>query len=370
MRSFDPYGIRILALAVLPALILMGGSAEAKPGDADVIPDDLAKAEAEKKKAEEEEAKAAKDPKAKKKPPRRTEGRFPALKVSFNFAFSQNQGVVGIPDGVTLALGLNLQGDLIYRRRTHEWVSKLVILHTQTKIPNIDPFIKAADTFELATLYQYRFPKVAWLGLFAGIRLQSALLPGSVVRDTDIAVSIKELDGTFVDTNVTAQKAFRLTGPFSPLFFKQFAGALAKPLMRPWMNIDIKLGIGAVEVWTTDGLAVTDDAATADLIEMSRLQDYIQGGVELQVGINGVLANKLLTYGFYAEVMYPFAHNAETDLEGAELINSELRFTLGIKLWSWASLSYSLNVLRVPLIVDKWQVTNNLMLSITANLVK
>lgn len=364
------YGIRVLGLAALPALLLAGGSAQAKPTDADVIPDDVVKAEEARKKAEAEEAKAAKDPKAKKKPPKRTEGWFPTLKAGFNFAFSQNQGVVGLTDGVTLALGLNVQGDLIYRKRTHEWVSKLVILHTQTKIPNIDPFIKAADTFELSTLYQYRFPKVPWLGLFAGIRLQSALLPGSVVRDTDIAVSVKELDGTFLDTNITAQKAFRLTGPFSPLFLKQFAGGLAKPLMRPWMNIDIKLGIGAVEVWTTDGLAVTDDAATADILEMSRMQDYIQGGVELQVGVTGVLANKLLTYGFYAEVMYPFAHNAETDLEGAELINTDFRFTLGIKLFTWASLNYSLNVLRVPLIVDKWQVTNTLMLSITANLVK
>lgn len=370
MRRSDPTRIRATLLAILPTLVLMGGQAQAKPVDADVIPDDVLKAEAERKKAEEEAAKDPKDPKAKKKPAKPKEGWIPALKAGFNFAFSQNQGVVGIPDGVTLALGLNVQGDLIYRKRTHEWVSKLVILHTQTKIPNIDPFIKAADTFELSTLYQYRFPKISWLGLFAGIRLQSALLPGSVVRDTDIAVSVKELDGTFLDTNITAQKAFRLTGPFSPLFFKQFAGALAKPLMRPWMNIDIKLGIGAVEVWTTEGLVVTDDAATADVLEMSRLQDYVQGGVELQIGINGVLANKLLTYGFYAEVMYPFAHNAETDLEGAELLNTEFRFTLGIKLFSWASLNYSLNVLRVPLIVDKWQVTNNLMLSITANLVK
>jgi hypothetical protein len=348
----------------------MGGQAQAKPVDADVIPDDVLKAEAERKKAEEEAAKAAKDPKAKKKPAKPKEGWIPALKAGFNFAFAQNQGVVGIPDGVTLALGLNVQGDLMYRKRTHEWVSKLVILHTQTKIPNIDPFIKAADMFELSSLYQYRFPKVSWLGLFAGLRLQSALLPGAVVRDTDIAVSIKELDGTFTPSNITAQKAYRLTGPFAPLFFKQFAGALAKPLMRPWMNIDFKLGIGAVEVWTRDGVAAADDAATADVLEMNRLQDYVQAGVEAQLGITGVFANKILNYGIYAEVMYPFAHNAETDLEGAELINTEFRFTLGIKLFSWASLNYSLSVLRVPLIVDKWQVTNNLMLSITANLVK
>lgn len=364
MERFDPPRSRLLLLVSLPVLLLGSQVARAKPAESDVIPDEIAKAEAEKKKAEAEAKKKGKTPGKPK------DGWHPSLKAGFNFAFSQTQGVVGITDGVTLALGLQVHGGLIYRLRTHEWVSKLVILHTQTKVPNIEPFLKAVDTFEFSTLYQYRFPKVPWLGLFAGLRMQTALMPGSLVRDTDIALEITELDGTVTSRSLIAQKPFRLTGPFAPFFLKQFAGGLAKPLTKPWMSIDIKLGIGAVEVWTSEGVVVKDDKATADVLEMARLQDYIQAGAELQVGVTGVLANKILTYGLYAEVMFPFAHTAETDLEGVELVNMDFRFTLGIKLFSWASLVYSLSALRVPLIVDQWQVTNNLMLSITADLVK
>ena len=44
--------------------------------------------------------------------------------------------------------------------------------------------------------------------------------------------------------------------------------------------------------------------------------------------------------------------------------------TLGIKLWKWVSLNYALAVLRIPLIQEDWQVTNTLLLTVKANLVK
>lgn len=363
MRRSDPWRIRALLLA-LPLVLAAGSAGPARAAGSDIIPDDIAKAEAAKKKAEEEAAKK------KKKPEKPKDGWHPSLKAGFNFAFAQNQGVVGIPDGITLALGLQIDAGVVFRKATHEWENKLLVVHTQTKVPSIEPFIKAADQFELSSFYSYRFPKVPWLGLFAGLKLQTSLLPGSLVKDTDTSIAIAELDDTVTNAFLTAQKPYRMTGSFAPLFFKQFAGALAKPLMRPWMTIDFKLGIGAVEVWTSDGLVVKDDKDTADVLELARLQDYVQAGVEAQLGLTGVLANKILTYGVFAQVMYPFAHNADTDLKGAELINAEFKVTLSVKLFSWASLNYSLAVLRAPLIIDKWQVTNNLMLSITANLVK
>lgn len=345
---------------LFPAALLLAGltapsAARGATAKGDYIPDDVVKVKKKKKKK-------------KKAPPK--DGWFPSLKAGFSFAFSQNQGVVGITDGVTLALGLQLHGGLTYRHGGHEWVSKLTILHTQTKVPNLDPFIKAADLFELSSLYQYRFRRVKWLGVFGGLRLSTALLPGDLVRDADTNLAITRLDGAVDNDVATGQRPYQLTKSFAPLLFKQFAGGLAKPLDKPWLAIDIRLGLGAMEVWVRDGLVVDDNKDTADLLELKELQDFVQAGAELQLEMKGKAAKDVLSYGLAAEVMYPFAQNVKTDLTGAELINTEVRFTLGIKLFKWASLDYSLSVLRVPLIVDKWQVVNNLMLSITANIVK
>ena len=48
----------------------------------------------------------------------------------------------------------------------------------------------------------------------------------------------------------------------------------------------------------------------------------------------------------------------------------EISFNLAVKLSSWAALTYNLAVTRIPLVLNKWQVTNSVMLSITLGLVK
>jgi hypothetical protein len=344
-----------VAATLLAAAFALGLADPARAAADDPLPDEL----------------MAKKKKKKKKKSKKKEGWNPALKAGLNFAFSQNQGVVGIPDGVTVALGLQIDGKLLYRRGNHEWLSELGILHTQSKVPNVDPFVKAADQFILSTLYQYRFkPRVPWLGVFGGVRLNTALLPGNLVRTEDTTLELQYRDGRVEPDTAPAQERYRLTDSFAPLLFKQFAGALLNPLERDWLEIDVRFGLGAVEVWTRDGFVIDDDDATADVLELKQLQDYVQGGVELHLDLSGTVVDKILSYGLHLELMYPFAHNADTDLEGIALFNTELKFTLNVKVFEWASLNYALSVVRTPLIVDKWQVVNSLMLSLTANIVK
>ena len=51
-------------------------------------------------------------------------------------------------------------------------------------------------------------------------------------------------------------------------------------------------------------------------------------GAEVQIALTGHAFKKMLSYGLHVEVMFPFAHNAETDLKGAELINTEIKALL------------------------------------------
>lgn len=352
MRTRSCWAMR-LAVMVLPLALVLGHSTPSLADKADIIPDEVVKKK-----------------KKKKKKKLTADGWHKSLKAGFSFAFAQNQGVVGIPDGITIALGLQLNGKLLYRKGGHEWVSTLNIVHTESKIPNIDPFIKAADQFDLMSLYQYRFkPRIKWLGVFAGLRVVTPLLPGNYVPQEDQPLLLHYLDGTAVPDVATGQKRYRLTRSFAPLVFRQFLGALAKPLEKDWLDVDVRLGLGSREVWTRQGFVVKNDDTTPEL-DLVQMQDYVEGGVELQLALTGHAFGKLLSYGLNVDVMFPFANNAETDLKGAELINTEIKAVLGIKVFSWASLNYTLSVVRAPLIVDEWQVVNSLMLSITANIVK
>ncbi len=341
--------------SVLSIALLGAAAAEARADDAGVLPDEIVK-------------KPKKKKKAKKK---LQDGWHPSLSAGFTFAFSQSQGVVGVQDGISMALGLLANGALVYRKGPHSWISTLGVVHTQSKTPGIDLFIKSADQFQLTSYYQYRFPRLKMLGIVAGAKFSTALLPGSLILAEDTAIDKTPEDPTDFYDMAEAQKAYRLTNAFAPALFKQFVGGLLKPYVRKWLTIDIRLGFGSVEVWTQDGYVLDDNEDTEGILELKQLRDYQQVGGEVQVNITGTAFNKLLTYGFFAEVMFPFYTTIDTgNITGAKLINTELKLALGIKLWKWVSLNYALALVRVPLIQEDWQVTNTLLVTVKANIVK
>jgi hypothetical protein len=66
--------------------------------------------------------------------------------------------------------------------------------------------------------------------------------------------------------------------------------------------------------------------------------------------------------------MFPMYTSIDTDLTGFDLLNTDLSFKVGLKMSKWASLDYVFSAKRVPVMVDQWQIVNNLVLSITANI--
>lgn len=304
--------------------------------------------------------------KEKKKP--RKDGWHKALMAGLNFNMTQARNIVGVADGTTLALGLTIDGGLIFRRGAHQWRNTLNILQTQSKVPNLKPFIKAADKVELETYYLYSLPPVKWLGFFGGIRLTTPLFSGNLVPETDTELELTHTDDTVTTDTALGQEYYRLTKPLSPLLLRQFAGALFQPLEKTWMKLDIRTGPGAIEAWTRSGWVVDDDEDTEDMVELKQLEDFVQIGGEIQITAVGVIVKDTLNYSFRAGAMYPFYTSVDTDLKGIELLNVELGFGLNIKLSKWAALNYTLSAIRIPMVVDKWQVTNNLMFSVTANL--
>ncbi len=343
--------LRVSALALTLTLALTLATAQDQP---DFVPGkDVADAVAKK---EGEKAAAAAQP----------DGWQLALSMGLNSSFGHSSDVVGQPDGGTLQFGLVIDGSADYRKGQHDWQNALTITHQQTKTPAIDPFVKTGDELNLRSIYLYELADLRWLGPFGRARFQTALLPGYLVRGEDARVRLLDVDGGASSVGIAAQENYPLTSAFEPFVMRQSAGAFARPYDTKTLKLLITGGLGAQEVITQGGRAVTDDDTTP-AIEVTELSDSQQLGVEVEIDVGGAYDERL-TWGANANVLYPFVTSAETDLEGAELTNVELGLRMGYKLAKWASLDYVLSAKRLPLIVDVWQVQNSLLLSAAFNL--
>lgn len=290
----------------------------------------------------------------------------PRISVGATIAFSDNRKVVGAQDGGTWNIGPLLDAGLDFYGEEHEWRNSLSIRHVQTKTPSISEFIKTADSFIFDSIYLYHSPSLPWLGPFAQFTLTTALFPGEDVNATDITYRITRNDGTVTDKT---QSRLALTDAFAPLALKESIGAFAAPVTKPEVKVEFRVGVGARETITQEGFSLTDDAATVGILEVSQFKDFQQVGGEAFAGVSGTVifeklgAERPLTYSLTAETLLPFYSSEGDDKSFADKVTFALDAKLSVKLFAWMSLDYNLKVIREPLLVDEFQLQNNLLLN-------
>jgi hypothetical protein len=320
-------------------------------------------------------------------------GWHPLLKASANFALGQTKGVPGSTDGVTVSLGYLINAGLGYLSlsKEHEWANTLAMQLSYSKTPAVDAFVKALDVIDFKSSYLYHIPAGQWLGPFVSFRLTAPMLPGYDVRPTATNVlrlkhGEQELfnpydptqpvdaEGNAIDAdhprveNMPANRQISLTGAFAPLTLKEAAGVFAMPVNRTEAKLDIRVGFGAWETFVRGGYTVEDNASSADILELRQLQDAVQIGPELGIGLTGTV-RQILTYGLNAQFMQPVYNNTDTKLKGVDLLNMEFGALLGVKVAEWMSIDYSFSAVKQPLLVDRWQIINGLLVSLTFNVV-
>lgn len=293
-------------------------------------------------------------------------GFVPKLTLGVGLAFAHSSSVVGTQDGQTWNISGAVDAAFDYYAPTWNLRNSIAIRHTQSKTPQLDQFVKTADSFVLESIFQYKISAVPWLGPFVQAKLDTALLPGEDVQPGEVEYAITRQDGT--EEKVKGD-SLDLTGAFAPLQLKQAAGLFAKPVNSEPALLEFRLGVGAREVFVRDGLALADKDDTADLIEVTQLQDYQQVGGEFFAGISGTITfeklgkERPLTYGLGIELLVPFFSSVEDERDALDLMNVLIEAKLGVKLFSWMSLDYSLRAVRLPLIVDEFQIQNSLLLN-------
>ena len=292
-----------------------------------------------------------------------------SLKAAANVAYSQNSSVVGAADGETWTLGTLMNGGIgfLSPSRQHELAFDGNWKLGYTSTPVVDRFVKSQDQLNLEAAYLYHFSGIDWLGAFASLRLQSSLLAGYAVDAADREVVRLSPKGVETERKVMpALEDIDLTEAFAPTLLRESVGLFADLLDTTPLKVQVRGGGGLWESFTQEGY-VLEDVEETPALELRQMEDVVQAGAELRLLASGTV-RQLIKYSLRGELMYPIVTNADTDLEGVDLLNMEAEFLAGIKLAEWASLDYSFKAVKLPLVVDEWQVQNGLLLSLTASI--
>lgn len=311
----------------------------------------------------------------------RDDGWYPKLHIGGSAQMSYNKDVDGVTDGIAFTFGLLVNGaiDGVFNfgnRGTLEWQNRLNIEDQMTKTPTIDSFVKSKDKLDFETMLLYRIPSVEWLGPFARFQLTTSIFPGSYISDKDITVRYYEED-TKIDgkddtklmktTALKSQESARMASAGIPLTLKESVGLFMDPYQSVPLNISFKVGLAGQELYA-DGESFTsfDDTDDDAYYDVRFLGDGWTNsvGIEGSLDFKGVLVD-CFNWELYGRIYYPFEGSFDKDIyDGVDRIHAEIQAKISVKIASWASFDYSLEVKRDPFVTLDWQITNNLLFTV------
>ncbi|MFT6399359.1 MAG: hypothetical protein ACJAYU_004124 [Bradymonadia bacterium] len=267
--------------------------------------------------------------------------------------------VPGQPDGPSVTLSLNFAYGGHLWRGHNELRLTGTLSEAISRTPLVDDFVKSTDTLAAEAIYYYHLPSAPWIGPFLRTSARTSLFAGVDVRSDDVDY--------LRDGEVITADRLRLTDSFSPTYLKQSVGVFARPVEDQSLTIDFRLGVGSRETFADGSYVLGDDDATPE-IELTALNTFTQAGGEFATELYGASGD--ITYGASYEMMVPFYDSIDEDLDPIPATNYEIGANFGARLSDWASVSYELGLLRIPQIVEEWQITNQLLLNFNYGFVR
>ena len=295
---------------------------------------------------------------------KRQDGWNPGIAIGASFNLIDTRSVVGQMDGTTVTLGGALDAALEFNSGMHEWRNSLLGAAGTTYSPSIGEFIKNSDGLAFESIYLLHAIEI--FGPYARFAFDTQMFPGMDIRPSAVDYQVSNLDGTTTSYN---GRRLALTDPFKPFEFREGIGAFIQPLNQTQIHMEGRAGFGAQETLAAGNLAVTDDSSTPQ-IEVKQIDDSYQVGAEATFNVWGFFdTTKRVSYTAGVGVLVPFATSALPAGDNrslGELTNFLGTVGLNAKLFDWASLGYRLQVVRQPMLVDKWQISNNVLITIGA----
>jgi hypothetical protein len=289
----------------------------------------------------------------------------PSLAATATVSLVSNSNVVGQVDGLSTLFGLGLVGGLDYVKERHVLRNTLSISESFARTPVIDEFVKTNDVVKLEGLYNYFITK--HFGGFGRLAIETALFPADDVRGVPTSWVLKPRNpGDPVmplDQNSFRQ---RLADPLSPLTISESAGVFVQPFDSEKLSLSLRGGVGGRHTLAKDVKVIDDDSATPE-VELLRLANVHQLGLEAFAGAGGTLRDGKLTYKAGVSLLVPALNNDDADRSVTDLTRVALESSLTFNVFEWMSLVYTLNVTRDPQLFpagdEKTQVQTSLLLT-------
>lgn len=280
-----------------------------------------------------------------------------------NFSLTSSQDVVGQTDGASQTYGTNDKVGYSYFNELNEWRNDLTLREATTKTPSLPRFIKSDDELKFSTIYLYTLPNNPKIGPYARAEAAAPIFKGEDVRSDTKTYRVTHANGT-VDAPI-AGSSIRLTDGFKPLTTKEGVGFFYKPLTKPKIQIETRLGFGAQQI-KADGQYALKGINDAGEVEVTELSDVSQAGLEAGFTLKGQIDEKS-TYELGADAMTPFVNDKKSgDTRDAwRLTNVDGYAKLTSKITDWASFGYDYKLKIQPQLVDRAQQIHMLVVSIT-----
>ena len=288
----------------------------------------------------------------------------PAATVEALYSVSSSNGVIGQTDGVTQVYGLNLKSSFTYIEDLKEWRNTFNYTGATSKTPTIPRYIKSSDELKLETIYLRALPSYPTVGPYVKANMTAPVFRGEDARNQPTTYSITSGDGTLRDNQT--ETTLPLTDGFRPMTTQESVGFFWKPQNDEKMTLELRAGLGAMQVQAKDQLSVQDNPATPQ-IEVVELKSFSQTGIETGVLFKGKLDEKT-NYEINAETLTPIIKDAGENRDSFRLTNFNFGGKISSQITKWMAVSYEYKIKTQPQLVERAQIQTMLAININYTL--
>ncbi len=300
------------------------------------------------------------------------DGWNPFLSLNGTLSLASNMNVVGQVEGFSTLFGAGVTGGADYVKGKHLFRSTLAINEGFARTPVVDDFTKTSDSVKLEGLYNYFLTKD--LGLYGRLELVTSAFPADDIRGTPTTwVEKNAADPTMPIVHSGDAFRQRLASSFAPFTINESVGGFAEPIHKKKLNLSIRVGMGGRHTFADSVLLIDDDKATPE-VELVRLSDVHQLGVEAFAGANGKTKDERASYRAGLSMLFPFVNNDKDNRGVGTLTRIGIEGQLTFNVYKWMGLQYTLNITRDAQLFPKGselvQIQNTLLLTFQYTAVK
>jgi ABC-type uncharacterized transport system auxiliary subunit len=264
---------------------------------------------------------------------------------------SRDVGYSSAPAGNTFGIDVFSDNRAQFKADPHLWTTRLEIEEGQTLTPIIGPDNKPGSLFDgrlvsskdrvyLNSVYIYQF--LPWIGPYVRVGGETSLFNHYSYFSNPTAVVVQDPDGNTLATRSgpdgLGETQVQLAGSFAPIQLKQGAGANFRALHNVFADLDLRTGLGSRQYFANGQLVPADDPTTP-AFELRQVRSTVLTGVEISALGQGRIS-RFVQLSTEFDMLLPF--------EGLGLTQLTWRNAIGLRLSSFASVTYTLNIVRQP----------------------